>query len=328
MGITIKELAKLCNVSPGTVDRALNNRYGISGKTKERILKVAKEHHYRPDARAQSLVRGKTMTLGIVLFDLYNRSFAQMMNAIEKEARKDGYHVNLVLTDKSPEDEKKCIEQLISQKVDGIVLFSVNKGEGFADYLASLSTPIVTLSNYIADSLDFVGIRDRVAMKEAVDSAVQLGYEKIIYICPPLRFYKHSNIYTQTERYEGCLESLRAANLLEAHQLITDPDYLTALDPLSFEEKRTAIVCSCDYYALEILKRFKETNLIVGQDVGLVGFDNIDTLQYVEPALNTVSFDLEGMGSEAIRLLLNRIETDRAPIKKLLSHQLIRGASL
>ncbi|WP_199619969.1 LacI family DNA-binding transcriptional regulator [Paenibacillus alkalitolerans] len=131
MGVTLKDIANICGVSPGTVDRALNNRPGISTKTKKKILKVAVELNYQPDHRARSLARGKTMTIGVILFDLHNRSFAQMANAIEAKSRELGYFVDLALSDKDPDKEKKLIGRMINRKVDGLILFSVNFGESF-----------------------------------------------------------------------------------------------------------------------------------------------------------------------------------------------------
>src|SRR5690554_6695584 len=83
MGIISKDIAKICGVSRGTVDRALNNKPRIKPETKERILKTAKELGYRPDLLARSLVKGKTMSLGVVVFDVRNRYFAQLLNSIE-----------------------------------------------------------------------------------------------------------------------------------------------------------------------------------------------------------------------------------------------------
>ena len=107
MGVTIKDIASICGVSTGTVDRALNNRSGNNVKTKMKIMQIAEELNYRPHHTARSLAKGKTMTIGVVLFDLYNRSFAQMLNAIEFKAMELGYFVDIVLTDKDPKKEKE-----------------------------------------------------------------------------------------------------------------------------------------------------------------------------------------------------------------------------
>jgi LacI family transcriptional regulator len=330
MGITIKEIAIICGVSPGTVDRALNNRPGINSKTKHKILHVAKEFNYQPDHTARSLARGKTMTLGVVLFDLHNRSFAQLMNAIESRCRELGYFIDLALTDKNPLNEKVLIERLISRKVDGIILFTVNKGKEFDEYLKGLNIPIVTIWNRLSNSWKYVGINDRQAMKDAVNYVISKGYRKMVYICPPLAYRGRSNIYTQEERLKGCIEGLLEHGIKTEPLIIQEKDYIREIEKIEFSgNEKTAVICSCDYYALEVMNFFKVKGLKIPDDVGLMGFDNIDVLKYVSPSLATVEYAVEDMGIKAVDGLISQIEkdTDDAEIP-LLQYKLIPGMSL
>lgn len=339
MGITIKDIARICNVSVGTVDRALNNRPGISPKTKARILQVAKEYNYRPDYVAQSLARGRTMTIGLVLFDLYNRSFAQLANAVEASARERGYSVDLVLTDKDPAIEKEVLNRLHARKSDGIILFPINEGPDFEEYLQALGTPIVTICNRLSDHWDYVGINDRQAMKEAAQHVLAQGYEHLVYICPPLAYRGVTNIYTQEERYQGCLEAL--AEVPEGRkvslEVIEDKDYVEALRRMPLEEQKTAIMCSCDAYALEVMHYVQyERRLSVPDDVGIIGFDSIDVLKYIRPELTTVEYNIEQMGCEAVNLLLERIESAgsqkdgavKERKQRIIDYKIIQGNSL
>jgi LacI family transcriptional regulator len=329
MGVTIKDLANICGVSAGTVDRALNNRPGISEKTKDKILQVAKEMNYQPDFRAQSLVKGKTMTIGVVLFDLYNRSFAQLMNAIESKAREKGYFVYITLTDKNPENEKSCIEYLVNRKVDGIILFTVNKGEEFDSYLNNFDIPIITIFNRISDLWHYVGINERQAMKDAVSHIVSKQYQKFIYISPPLAFLGKTNIYTQEERLNGFLEGLKQNGIDEEPTIISKRDYLTVLKDVTInKEEKTAIVCSCDLYALEVMNLLKSKGLRIPFDVGLMGFDNIDVLKYVTPRLTTVEYPIEEIGFYTVESLITKIEKGDYLEEPELNYRIISGESI
>lgn len=329
MGVTIKEIAQLCGVSAGTVDRALNDRLGINPKTKHKILEVAKALNYQPDHTARSLAKGKTMTLGVVLFDLYNRSFSQLMNAIEVRSKEFGYFVHPVLTDKDPNDEKMLLQHLISRKVDGIILFSVNKGEKFNDYLQSLNIPLVTICNRISDDWSYVGINDRQAMKDAVYHVVGRGYRRIVYICPPLAYKGLSNIYTQEERVNGLMEGIAETRVSIGTEIITAKDYIGALDQIELiGEEKTAILCSCDNYALEVMNYLKSKKYHIPQDVGLMGFDNIDVLKYVTPQLTTVEYAIEEIGIKAVDCLIDRIESGSYSPVPLIGHRLIFGESI
>lgn len=329
MGITIKEIAELCGVSQGTVDRALNHRPGISEKTKKKILAVAAEHNYKPDPVARSLARGRTMTIGVVLFDLYNRSFSQLMNAIEISSREAGYYVHLMLTNKDPDNEKKCIEHLIHRKVDGIILFPINEGPEFDQYLHKLNIPIVTICNKVSEHWRYVGIDDRQAMKDAMNYVCRKGYERFIYVCPPLAYKGKTNIFTQEERFAGCLQGLRDNGITEQPIVIDTPAYVEALSGIDFRSApKTAVVCSCDIYALEVMNHLKERGLRIPEDAGVIGFDNIDVLKYVAPRLTTVEYAVEQFGERAVRDIVGQIEKGSSEHIPLLPYRIIAGSSI
>lgn len=329
MGITIKEIAMICGVSPGTVDRALNDRPGISAKTKSKVLEIAKELNYQPDHMARSLAKGRTLTLGVVLFDLYNRSFSQLMNAIEKRSRELGYFVHLVLTDKDQETEKKCIEHLIHRKVDGIILFSVNMGEEFDYYLQRINIPIVTICNRVSDHWPYIGIDDYRAMKEAVNFVINKGYRRFIYVCPPLSYLGKSNIYTQEERLKGFQDGLREHGISEEPVIIKEQNYIASLNELTFfRNGKEAILCSCDIYALEVINYLKSREIKIPEEIGVIGFDNIDVLKYVTPKLTTVEYVIEDIGIKAVECLVGQIENGEIPAIPLLDYRLIVGQSI
>lgn len=328
MRVTIKDIAATCGVSAGTVDRALNNRTGISEKTRNKILKAAEEMNYQPDFTARSLVMGRTMTLGVVLFDLYNRSIAQLMNAIEQKSRELGYFVYITLTDKNPESERTCIEYLINRKVDGIILFTVNQGEEFDDYLRKFHTPIVTIFNFISSNWEYIGIRERQAMKEAANYIASKDYKRFVYVSPPLAYAGKTNIYTQEERFIGFLEGIKL-NKAPEPLVLKDPDYLKKLQAYSFDPaEKTAIVCSTDLYALEVMNLLKERNIAIPEQAGVMGFDDIDMLKYISPRLTTVKFPIVQIGEKAVESIVNKIERGAYISIALLDHEIIRGESI
>ncbi|MBT2759073.1 LacI family DNA-binding transcriptional regulator [Mesobacillus foraminis] len=329
MRITIKDLAEYCGVSSGTVDRALNNRPGIKLKTKQQVLEAAAKLNYRPDFTARSLVKGKTMTLGIVLFDLYNRSFAQLLNAVELKAKEYGYFIYVALTNKDPDNEKQCIEYLANHKVDGMILFTVHQGEEFEHYLESFSFPIITIFNFLSERWQYIGINERGAMKDVALFIADKGYTQITYICPPLSFQGKRNIFTQEERLKGLMEGLSERGI-DHVMVIKQNDYLDVLDGLVFKDGDNAIVCSCDLYALEVMNHFKEKKIKIPEDVGLMGFDNIDVLKYISPKLTTVEYPVEEIGKMAVESLIHKIEDGKfntcSPMS--LDFKIIEGESI
>ncbi len=302
MRITSKELARICGVSIGTVNRALNDRPGVNANTRERILRVSREVGYRPHLVARSLKTGKTSTVGITVYDLDNRFFAQLVNALERIARDSGYFVYLTLSNHDLENERACLERLAGLNVDGILIVPTNRGQEFVQFVRGLNMPVVTVGNRISKSIPFVGIRDREAMRDAVAFVASKGYQRIIYVSPPLSYRGEENIYEVEERLTGFREGVKAYSLQEL--VLRDKHFAEPLSKAIRESSlRTAIMCSSDIYALQALACVDSMGLRVPQDVGLVGFDDIDILSYVKPALTTISYPIEELSRQAFALL-------------------------
>jgi len=329
LGKTSKEIADLCGVSRGTVYRALNDRPGIKPETKEKILKVAAEVGYRPNFIAQSLVKKKTMTLGIVLFDINNRIFSQIANAIESRARKLGYFVYLTLTHKDPDLEKEYIRYLVDRKVDGIIIIPVNKGKEFEDYLTQFKIPIVTFGNKISNKFPHIWINDRQAIVDSVQFLNSKGYNKILYIASALSNSDPKiNKYGPEQRLLGFYDAINTFPNINSI-IIKESNFINVIENIQFNKRdRTAILCPSDIYALQIIKYAKLNGLKIPYDFGLMGFDNIDTLQYISPSLATVGFSIEGAGNQLVDVLVKQINREDMININLLSHEIIYGESV
>lgn len=308
MAITAKELAEMCGVSRMTVHRALTDTGRINPQTKELIQAKAKECGYRPDLLARGLVKGQTFYIGVVVLDVNNRYFSQMLSAIGTEAHKRGYFVNITLHEENKDMEKEQLERLVDYHVDGIILSSVNQGEEYRDFLKSLDTPIVTIGNKIADGIPFVSIQEKKAAREATETILRKGYEKIVFVCPPLE-QTEGNTYVHRQRLEGFTEAVEQWKKVRESQVTSfvigqkDAYVEQAYEELLRSGKRTAFFCSGDIFALEIMKYMTGKGKRAGEDYGIVGFDGIDVLDYVTPRLCTIYNPVEPVAKEAVKLL-------------------------
>lgn len=328
MGITSKDIARICGVSRGTVDRALNNKPRIKQETKERILKTAQELGYRPDLIARSLVTGKTMSLGVVVFDIRNRYFAQLLNSIEITAKKRGYFVNITLQEKDPYMEIKLIDSLVDRRVDGIILCPVNKGDGVGEYLRNLPIPLVVVGNFISPGIPFIGIDEFKAASDAFKLIVSKGYQRIVFVCPPLADKDKENIYSHEKRLEGFMAAAEQMKAIE-HIVIDNWDYMNEIKKLvKKNDLKTAFFCSGDTFALEIMKLFRSLKITIPDQVGIMGFDYIDTLEYVTPALSTIYNPVSEIGSKTVETLIDLIEGKEVEPYLLIEHKIIMGESL
>lgn len=327
--MTIKDIAKICGVSEGTVDRAINNRPGIKESTRQRVIEVAKLLNYKPNRIAQSLATGKTMTIGIICFDLYNNFFTSLIDIIEANAKSKEYFVNLILTHRDKQKEIEGIQYLVERNVDGIIIFPVGKGEKYIDYLKSTKKPIVTLYNKISDEFAHVGVDDCKAMSDAVKYIKNKGYERIYFITPSISKQEESglNVYTLKRRLKGYINGLQEYGIKHDPLIVEGKDFDREFKDLDLKQK-TAMLCICDSYALETMKYFRGKNFRVPEDIGIMGYDNIDVLKYIQPQLSTIEYHVEKMGNLVFNTLFDSINGKQVQTEQLLNYNIIEGETI
>lgn len=307
MKISIRQLAEHCGVSIGTIDRVLNNRPGVKLQTREMVEKKVKELGYKPNYLARSLSVGKTMSIGVVLFNLHNSFFAELSDALVKAADSKGYFLYLTLSEKSKQKEYDCVKNLVERQVDGIILFSTNRDKDFTEYLLTCGVPILTIMSEL-EGFTRIGIDDSNAMSDATRFIASKHYKRIVYVSAPLSYGDKMNIHVQQNRYKGYLD---VANQLEIESILIDSkDYLNIIDTIDLKSKKTAFLCSSDVYALEIMRHLKLRGFKTPLDYGLMGFDNIDMLKYIDPQIATVNVPIENVGTIAVEKLLDLMNTN------------------
>lgn len=305
--ISTSQIAQICGVSQGTVDRALHDRKGISPATREKILRVAKEYGYRPNTHARIMAGGKSMTIGVVVFDLNNQYFSDLLTAIEDFCACRGYSTLVMFSHKDGNREIACIQNLYHMDVDGIVLCPVNQGDAYEAWLQSLGIPVVTVGNRLG-SFPYAGIDNSLAMKEVAEYVLQHGYDHLIYVAPTLQ---ENNTYAQTQRQQSFCAHCESKGI---SYCVTKPENAEAmLDPY----RRNAIICPTDLYALKLLPLAKK------HCAGIIGFDNIRLLEELELCLDSVAYDVALTAKMTVEYILDSI-----PISYTVPHTLIKRGSI
>lgn len=318
MAITVNQIAEKCGVSRTTVLRALNDRGSIGKETKEKILSVAKEYNYRPNLLARSLNHGRTMSLGVVTINIENMYFVQSLNIINKEADKRGYFTNIVVCDESLDWEKKLIQGLADRQTEGILLSPINKGKEFEAFLLSLHIPVVCIGNQVSDLITTVQVNEMAAAIESVDLIVSKGYERVVFVCPPLAVQQEQNIYVHEQRLLGFQAGVSKYKDLDS-SIVGKKEYLPEVMHVLSERvvKKTAFLCSGDGYALNIMRWGQQNDMSIPADFGLMGFDNINVLEFISPKLTTVSTNLEGVAATAVAELFMQIASEEYTPKSI-----------
>lgn len=325
--ITVNQIAKKCGVSRTTVIRALNDQDRVSEKTRERILQVANAEGYRPNLLARSLNKGRTMAIGVIADSVNNYVFAESLDAINRETQKRGYSLNIALQQRDPKNEIKFIQEMADRKIEGLLITAVNHGPMYERFLKTLGMPVVCLGNWVSDAFSTVLVDERRAAEDAMRLIADHGYRRVIFVCPPLEDEARLNIYSHLQRKAG-VEAQR--KLFGDVTTIGHSDYLPELGTLlQASQARTAVLCSGDIYALSVLRWAKERGLEIPRDLGLMGFDDIHVLDYIDPPLSSVSTNVEGIAKVAVAHLMTVIEDADVPPQKLyLNYRVVDRASL
>ena len=284
--ISMTQLARICGVSQGTVDRALHDRGGISQKTKEKILAVAREYEYVPHTAVGN--SKQSMLIGVVLFDLYNEFFSKLAMSLVNAARADGYSVVFLFSNKSLKEEKSAIDYFNYIGVDGIVLFSVGSdSEDYENYLKSLSRPLVSVGNRLFD-FDFIGIDDYSAMYDLTEKVLSVTGE-LQYFAPILKKKIHGK-NAQRKRAEGFVAAMNKHGA----------KYSFAYSEKEISQDVSGIISSTDHYAMNVLEAVGDSGIAVA------GFDNVSALKNIGREVFTVDYSTDEIAKECMNYFLRR----------------------
>ena len=305
--ISTNKIAEICGVSQGTVDRALNNRGGINPDTKARILKVAKEYGYRPNIHASAIAGGKSMLIGVVVFDLTNQYFTDLITELESNFSKKGYSIVTMFTNKDTKREIECIKTLYSMLVDAIVLCPINKGEDFEGFLHSLEIPIVTVGNRL-NEFNYVGVDNRKAMYDATSYVVKSGYTNLVFVMPKENL--DENFTAPSDRLSGFLSCAKENG---AKAVVTDISGAMSIAP----DTKTAFICTSDIYAIKLKGLANQNNCKI------IGFDNIDLIDTLNLNIDSVFCDAK-LTAKTVSNLIIAEKTDITVIP----HKIIKRGSI
>lgn len=322
MSITAAEIAKMCNVSRTTVDRALKNKPGISEETRARILGIADRYGYRPNYLASSLSTGRTRAVGIIVFDLYNQHFSALVSAIERYFTQAGIFSYICISRKDQARERNLIDSLIDRQVDGILLVPINNSADFCAHLRGLNLPVVAMSNRLP-GFPFVGGDNAAGARTGMQNFYDLGYRTVHFVCPPLRRLGTENLSAQSERADGYLQFMREHPEMRG-ELISSADYLDRIESiLSDSPEKPGIFCSSDLFMLSIRKRIVDLGWDPSSCCRLMGFDGIEFLDQLSQRPASIFYPAEAIGEAAARTLDEMIHGRPVEQQRLLPCPLI-----
>lgn len=305
--VTIKEVARHLNVSPSTISRALGRPELLSEETRTRVLEAVERLGYQPNLIARGLRLQETRLLFVVVPTL-SPFFLEVFRGVERAARETGYAVLMGHTERDISRELLFLDQVASQRADGVVLVTSSDQEELRARHKRIPPLVAALEKVSGLHVPSVCVDHHKGGMDAANHLLALGHRRIAHIAGP---------DTQTiaqQRRSGFQEAMVAANLDPAAYPCLSGDYSFALGESAMETlltchpAPTAIFAGNDEIAIGAIRTLKRVGLQAGKDVSVIGFDDQRIASLYEPALTTVRVPTEELGYQSTLLLVQQLQ--------------------
>ena len=325
---TILDVALKAKVSIATISRVVNNSpHKVNPNTREKVLEVIRELDYRPNALAKGLLMKKTMTIGVIIPDISNPYYAEIVRGIQDIADHYGYAILLLNTDRNQDRIIKHIYFLRDKSADGIIFSGgIIHGEKVLSSLNELRERVVVIGRHKVD-FPAVLVDNTGGAAKATEHLVGLRHKRIGYIGGP---DKSTSAKDRLSGYKNALTQRGYSiekNLIRKGDFTPRSGYLSARDLIQ-KERLSAIFAVNDQMAFGAIRGAKELGLKVPEDLSVVGFDNIPFSSYFDPSLTTVEIPKYHIGAAAMEMVVNLISGENTEkLRWFDTHLLIRDST-
>lgn len=306
---TVKDVAQRAGVSVGTASKVLSRNPTVKPALRERVMRAVDELGYKPNLAARALRTNKVNVIGLVVPDISNPYFAQLVKCVEAEASKQGHMVMMVNTDDDPEIETVQINALLAQSLHGLIVIGSTERDMEP---INTSVPIVSLDrrflNYQLISADHIGGSAQVA-----EHLFNLGHRRIAYISGQLSTevgrLRKKGFCDRLAVLSGKTKPLQLTSIEGQFDYTSADEIARSLLSVDAAKRPTAIATASDQQAIGVLRAARDLNIEVPQQLSIVGFDDIILAELVVPRLTSVSQNTVEMARLAVQCLLSEIST-------------------
>jgi DNA-binding LacI/PurR family transcriptional regulator len=325
---TLKEVAKFADVSITTVSRVMNDASKVNPDTRERVQKAMRKLGYQPSRVAQRLrtTKGRSKMLGLIIPDIQNQFYSNIVRGIEDVAYAKDYAVILCNSDENPNKERFYLEVLQSESVDGVILPPIHQHSKVVEGLIESGVPIVCVDRkLVRENVDTVVINNEKGGYMAVKHLIDLGHRRIAILSSSPQF---SSFEERQKGYEKALTD---------HGIEIDLAYIKEGDPRSSETARvltkelialetppTAIFATNNLMTLGVIEAINEKKMKIPADISVIGFDDMPWAKAITPPLTVIKQPGYEMGRRAAELMFQRVEDPkREPVQIMMEPSMI-----
>lgn len=306
--MNIAEIARRANVSTATVSRTLNQSGPVKAATARKVWRAVTALNYYPNSHARTLVSGRSRLIGLIVSDITNPFFPELIRTFEDLAAQKQYDLLLTSTNYDTSRMTTCLRRMLERKVDGVAMMTSEMDMSLIKELSKRSVPIVFMDvGQMGPRMSHVSIDYGNGIRQAVDHVVELGHKIIGFISGPL------DLHSARTRQQAFVDGLRHHRIPLDRRLVREGTHTAeggekAMKELLKPSKLpTAVVCSNDWTAIGALHAIHAAGLRVPDDVSLVGFDDIPLTSYTTPTLTTVRMSARDVGATAFQALFSLI---------------------
>jgi LacI family transcriptional regulator len=309
MAASIKDVAREAGVSIATVSRVLNDIDVVNEDTKKKVKDAIKKLSYRPNIVARSLKTQKSSTIGIIIPDISNQFYPEIVRGCEDVANIYNYNIMLCNSDLDLDKEMESLRILKEKMIDGVIYMSSSIDQNVISLIKELEMPVVLVETTDSDGIfPSVTIDNVAAAADAVKYLISKGNKNIAYVGTSLE-----KVNALSKRYTGYLSALDEMGL----ELNKDLIYIGGIKPkdgylginsiLDTGAKVDAVFCASDEIAMCVINALRDRNIKVPGDVDVMGFNDIYSASVFYPKLTTIAQPMYDMGSVSMRMLIKSI---------------------
>lgn len=306
--VDIRAVAERAGVSIATVSRVMNQVATVDARLAARVIEAAGDLNYTPNTQARALVSGRSGLIGLIVSEITNPFFPELIQAFEAAAVERGFELLIGSTSYSPERMTQCVRRMVERKVEGVAVMTFGMEEGLLQELTSRGIPVVSVaSTHRLENAVSIEVDYRQGIRGAVEHLTALGHEDIAFISGPMR------VRTACIRREAFVASMEEFGLSAPDASIIEGDHTmeggqtAALQLFDRAQLPTAIVCSNDMTAIGVLHAASSRGIKVPEDISIIGFDDIHMARFTVPPLTSVRM----AGADIAAAACNALPLDR-----------------
>jgi DNA-binding LacI/PurR family transcriptional regulator len=311
----IHTVAQRANVSIATVSRTINRNPTVNPKMAKRVWEVIKELNYLPDTQARALVSGRSRLLGLIVSEITNPFFPELIQGFEDVAVEHGYEILIGSTNYDPERMRGCIRRMVERKAEGVAVMTFGIEEPLLDQLADRKIPLVFVDvGPDRPGISLLRVDYHYGIRQGVQHLAALGHREIAFVTGPLRLHSaHSRLAAFRRAVQECGIVVDPKWIIEGDHTM-EGGIAAAEKLLAQAELPTAVMCSNDMTAIGVLHKAYRAGLRVPDHLSIIGFDNIHLTQMTIPPLTTIQMSCFDLAREAVMAL--RAHVEQTPVPK------------